>query len=183
MAYRNGNYAAFYVKEPFNAGNLGAYAAHDFCYYQMLKTWKGQDWHFPFIDSHEKTYNVRDSSSWGYTLKPRLHERLRNSKNIILFLSSSTKASRALTEEIRYGIGDQGLPVIVVYPESDPIDWTGSLSYRAKSLWDSIPIFKQLMGNVPTLHIPMKKEVLQRALSDQDFMVGTKTKPGRYILK
>ena len=40
MAYRNGNYAAFYVREPFPGGNLGAWAAPDFRYYQMLRAWK-----------------------------------------------------------------------------------------------------------------------------------------------
>ena len=121
MNYRNGNYAAFYVAEPFNENNLGAYSAPDFVYYQTLRAWKGADSSFPFIDSHEKTYNVRDGSSWEYTLKPRLHKRLLNSKNIVLFLSSHTKASRALTEEIEYGVGVLELPVIVVYPEFDPI--------------------------------------------------------------
>ena len=37
MAYRNGNYAAFYVAEPFNASALGAHATKDFCYYNMLR--------------------------------------------------------------------------------------------------------------------------------------------------
>ena len=116
MAYRNGNYAAFYVAEPFNASALGAHATKDFCYYNMLRAWKGKDSSFPFNDSHDKTYNVRDNSNWELTLKPRLRERLRSSKNIVLFLSSNTVSSRALREEIDYGINDQGLPVIVIYP-------------------------------------------------------------------
>jgi hypothetical protein len=115
MAYRNGNYAAFYVAEPFNASALGAHATKDFCYYNMLRAWKGKDTSFPFNDSHDKTYNVRDNSAWETTLKPRLRERIRNSKNVVLFLSSNTVSSRALREEIDYGINDQGLPVIVIY--------------------------------------------------------------------
>ena len=95
MAYRNGNYAAFYVEEPFRESRLGAYATPDFCHYQMLRVWKGADSGFPFNDSHMKNYNVRDGSSWEYTLKPRLRERLRNSKNIVFFLSSCTRASRS----------------------------------------------------------------------------------------
>lgn len=112
----------------------------------------------------------------------RLRGRLRNSKNIVLFLSSNTKASRALTEEIEYGIGNQGLPVIVVYPDFDPIDWSGRISDRAKTLWSSLPAFKRLMGQVPTLHVPMKKEALANALTDPDFMVSTKTTSGCYRL-
>jgi hypothetical protein len=103
MANRIYNYSAFYVDEPFNASALGAYATHDFVYYNPLKAWKGRDTLFPFCDAHQTTYSVRDASSWEYTLKPRLHERLRNSKNIILFLSSNTRASRALNEEMEYG--------------------------------------------------------------------------------
>ena len=104
MSYRNGNYAAFYVTEPFGESNLGAHATKDFVYYNLLRTWKGQDRTFPFIDSHNKNYNVRDGSDWERTLKPRIRERLRNSKNIVLFLSTITKNSRALREEVDYGI-------------------------------------------------------------------------------
>jgi hypothetical protein len=88
--YRNGNYCAFYVNEWLIKWNLGVNTAHDFCYYHTLTLWKDADPSFPFIDSHDKTYNVRDGSDWENTLKPRLHERLRKSKNILLFLSSIT---------------------------------------------------------------------------------------------
>lgn len=50
-------------------------------------------------------------------LKPRLHERLNASANVVLFLSSNTRYSRALREEIGYAINTKGLPIIVVYPE------------------------------------------------------------------
>ena len=88
MANRTGNYCAFYVAEPFNQYNLGANAAKDFCYYNLLKAWKTADSSFPFVDSHNKTYSVRDGSDWEQTLKPRLHERLNASANVVLFLSS-----------------------------------------------------------------------------------------------
>ena len=91
MAYRNGNYSAFYVKEPFNENNLGAHSTKDFVSYNLLRAWKGADSSFPFIDSHNKNYNVRDGSDWEKTLKPRIRERISNSKNLILFLSSITK--------------------------------------------------------------------------------------------
>ena len=51
MAYRNGNYSAFYVTEPFNPSALGAHATRDFVYYNQLRMWKGQDSAFPFNDS------------------------------------------------------------------------------------------------------------------------------------
>ena len=164
---RNSNYTAFYVAEPFNTSQLGAHATKDFCYYNMLRIWKGKDISFPFYDAHAKTYSVRDDSDWASTLKPRLRERLRVSKNIILFLSSSTKASKALTEEIEYGACALGLPIIFVYPELDNNDIVknNSLSLKVRLLWDKLPALKKAMENVPTLHIPMKKEYLQRALS------------------
>ena len=117
MAHRINNYSAFYVSEPFSETNLGAYSAKDFVYYNMLRAWKGKDCSFPFLDAHDTTYNVRDNSDWELTLKPRLHQRLRNSKNIILFLSENTRNSSALREESDYGINVLGLPGIVVYAD------------------------------------------------------------------
>ena len=181
MAYRNGNYAAFYVAEPFNASALGAHATKDFCYYNMLRAWKGKDSSFPFNDSHDKTYNVRDNSNWELTLKPRLRERLRSSKNIVLFLSSNTVSSRALREEIDYGINDQGLPVIVIYPEYDSKEsllTNGNLKTSVKNLWNKLPIFRDSMGEAPTLQVPLKQSLIKSALNDTDFMLATKVDPG-----
>ena len=99
MANRTGNYSAFYVSEPFSESNLGAFATKDFVTYNQLRAWKGKDSTFPFVDSHNKNYDVRDGSDWEKTLKPRLHDRLSKSKNIVLVLSSVTKSSKALREE------------------------------------------------------------------------------------
>ena len=180
MAYRNGNYAAFYVAEPFNSSALRAHATKDFCYYNILKAWKAKDPSFPFNDSHDKTYDVRDNSNWETTLKPRLRERLRNSKNIILFLSSRTKNSRALREEIDYGVNDQGLPIIVIYPEyetKESLLTNGKIKQSVRNLWDNIPILRDSMSEVPTLHVPIDKELIKKSLNDSDFMISTKTNP------
>ena len=181
MASRNGNYTAFYVAEPFNSSALGAHATKDFCYYNLLRSWKGGDSSFPFSDSHDKTYNVRDNSDWETTLKPRLRERLRSSKNIVLFLSSTTVSSRALREEIDYGINDQGLPVIAIYPEYDTklslLDG-GSLKQAVKNLWGNLPVFRDSMENVPTIHVPLNKSLIESSLLDADFMVATKKNAG-----
>lgn len=183
MSARIGNYSAFYVTEPFNTSSLGAYASKDFCYYNLLRTWKGADATFPFIDSHATTYNVRDGSNWELTLKPRLRKRLRASKNIILFLSSTTKNSNALREEIDYGINDQGLPVIVIYPEyatKESILINGLIKQEIKNLWDKIPKFRDSMDKVPTLHIPMNKAIIKAALNNSGFKLATKKKAGLY---
>lgn len=179
MASRDGNYSAFYVSEPFNESRLGAHATKDFVYYNMLRAWKGDDSTFPFNDSHNKNYSVRDTSDWELTLKPRIRERIRYSKNIILFMSSLTISSRAIREEIDYGINLEGLPIIVVYPEysekSDIIDCqTGTIKKQITGLWDNLPIFRDSKNKVPTMHIPNKKALIKAALSDPDFMIATK---------
>lgn len=175
--YRNSNYTAFYVAEPFEPASLGAHATKDFCYYNTLRAWKGKDTSFPFNDAHAKTYSVRDGSNWELTLKPRLRERLRGSKNIILFLSSNTKSSKALAEEIEYGACTLGLPIIVVYPELDhsQIVSNGQLSSRVNLLWDKLPILKEAMTKVPTLHIPMKLDSMRDALSASKLTIHGKT--------
>lgn len=183
MAYRNANYTAFYVAEPFNPSALGAHATHDFNYYNLLRMWKGKDASFPFIDAHDKTYSVRDGSSWELTLKPRLRERLRCSKNIVLILSSATLNSRALREEVDYGINDQGLPVIVVYPEygtKESLVANGTLAPSVKALWDRLPVFRDSMSKVPTLHVPLSQPQIVAALKDPDFMFATKANADFY---
>ena len=184
MSYRNGNYSAFYVNEPFSESNFGAHATKDFVSYNLLRAWEAADSEFPFNDSHNKNYNVRDGSDWERTLKPRLRERLSNSKNIILFLSSITKNSRALREEIDYGINVKGLPVIVVYPEysekSDIITIQKTFKTQITNLWDNLPIFRDSMKKIPTLHVPNKKVLIKAALGDEDFMVATKCGAGTY---
>ena len=186
MAYRNGNYAAFYVDEPFEEGNLGAHATEDFVYYNLLRAWKGADSSFPFIDSHDKNYNVRDSSDWEKTLKPRIRERIGKSKNLVLFLSSVTRSSRALREEVDYGINKMGLPVIVVYPDfSEKSDIvvckTGTIRKQVKDMWDKLPKFRDSMGDVPTIHVPNKKTLIKKALEDDDFKVQTKGRATIYF--
>lgn len=183
MAYRNGNYCAFYVNEPFNQNSLGAFSTPDFVYYNLLRVWKSNDSSFPFIDSHEKNYNVRDGSDWEYTLKPRLRERIRNSKNIILFLSDITKNSRALREEIDYGINNQGLPVIVVYPdftEKSDIANSSGIRNQVRELWDLLPVFRDNMYKIPSIHVPLKKDLISSALKDEVFMVNSKGDAKKY---
>lgn len=176
------NYAAFYVSEPFNASSLGANATRDFVYYNLLRSWKGADSSFPFLDAHSTNYSVRDSSDWDLTLKPRLRERIRSSKNIILFLSNSTVSSRALREEIEYGVGDQRLPVIAVYPEVDEVSdiSVNGLTIFTRSRISRLPVFERLRSSVPVLHVPMDKRLIKNALSDGRFSLGSSLSPGDY---
>ena len=84
-------------------------------------------------------------------MKPRIRERLRNSKNLILFLSSITRNSRALREEVDYGINSMGLPVIVVYPEfSDKSDiiicQSNKIKKKITDLWAKIAEIQRFDG-------------------------------------
>lgn len=174
---RNCNYSAFYAAEPFNPGALGAHTSRDFCYYNLLRTWKGADSTFPFVDAHAATYSVRDGSDWELTLKPRLRARIRESKNLILFLSSHTVNSRALREEVDYAINDQGLPAVVVYPDYDSKESllsNGILKSAIQNLWKQIPVFNSSYHLVPTIHVPMKKDLIRHALNDKKFELATK---------
>lgn len=175
MTYRNGNYTAFYVDEKQIDNYTGLYFAADYCYYRMLKDWKEENSEYPFIDSHGKTYNVRDESDWELTLKPRLHERLRMSKNMILILSDITKQSRALHEEITYGIDICGLPVIAVYPDIDLVLYGNRLSEIVIDRMNNLPCFKSRIKDVPVVHIPFKKELIARFLTEPSFSVSAKT--------
>jgi len=180
------NYSAFYVSEPFSESSLGAHATKDFCYYSILKAWKGSDSSFPFNNAHDTTYNVRDNSDWELTLKPRLRQRLRNSKNIILFLSENTKSSRALREEIDYGTNTLNLPIIVIYPDlktkEDLLNNANTgLNNTVKALWNKLPIFRDSKSNVPVLHVPMNKETIRKALNNVNFREGSKKETGDYF--
>lgn len=184
MSPRNGNYTSFYVEEPFISSSVKSNQAPDFVYYHQLKIFKDQDSTFPFIDAHNGNYNVRDTSYWDSTLKPRIRERLQKSKNILLILSSFTKQSRALKEEIDYGINNQGLPVIVIYPEyptEESMLEFNRLNRNIKKLWTQIPIFQTLQHKVPTLHIPMNINTIKRSLENDDFRIFTKREDSMYM--
>ena len=146
-----------------------------------------ENFHLSTHTTKTTTY-VRDGSDWERTLKPRIRERLRNSKNIVLFLSSITKNSKALREEVDYGINELGLPVIVVYPEFTKkedirICSSGVIQQQVKSLWDKLPKFRDTMKSVPTLHIPNKKAVIKSGLENDKFMIRTAGDAGIYSFR
>lgn len=180
---KNYNYTAFYVAEPFNSSSLSAYATPDFNYYQMLQAWKAKDSSFPFLNAHSTTYNVRDDSDWESTLKPRLRERLRNSKNLILFLSSNTKNSRALYEEVNYAINTLKLPVIVIFPEYDTYEKileNNNFRPHITSLFDKLPVFKESKFKVPVVYVPMNKQLISQALNSPNYTLQNSTQAGDY---
>lgn len=181
---KTGNYSALYVKEPFTENDPSAKSAHDFCYYNALRMWKDENASFPFVDSHNNNYNVRDDSSWEI-IQSRIEERLSESRNIILYLSSNTYESKALKEELEYGMNTLGLPVIVIYSfygKNIDIVNGDDLKPKIKKLWDKVPTFKKYMHDVATMHVPMKRSFIVLALKDEAVMVNT-MKKGTYFYK
>ena len=54
--------------------------------------------------------------------------------------------------------------MIVVYPEyseKSDIYENSSIKQEIKDLWDKLPIFRNSMDDVPTIHIPFKKELIK----------------------
>ena len=100
------------------------------------------------------------------------------SKNIILFLSSKTINSRAVNEEIEYGI-NSGLPIIIIYPDYNEkaqlLDRTGTtFNQSIKSLWNKLPVLRDNMDRVPTIHVPMNKNLIAQSLNDTRFTINGK---------
>jgi MTH538 TIR-like domain (DUF1863). len=113
MPYKNGIYVAF------NGCGTNIPTESDIKYYNILKAWDGNDGiDFDFVNSHEKTYQVRDSSSES-TLKNRLSERLAASKALLLIVTENTKnCSEILEYEIIEAIDKRKIPIIIAYTNS-----------------------------------------------------------------
>lgn len=156
MAYRNGTYIAFHAngtKEPTES---------DIRYYNLLKAWHVRsDNDFYFINSHDKTGAVRDSSKRS-TLQASLKERLRNSKNMLLIIGQTTKEDTDWVPfEIRYAIDDCAIPVIAAYPSYEYIMAPDQLSH----LWPDALAVRIRNTKAHVIHVPFKQEPLKDAVS------------------
>lgn len=157
MAYRNGVYVAFNgcgTKDPTES---------DFRYYGLLQAWKkDKNKDFSFVDSHDKTYKVQDSSSIS-TLKSRLSERLRNSKSMLLILSERTNTEGSILPwEIEVCV-EKEIPIIIAYTMCkeylDHYDVCEYMKYFPENLKDFIKEQKAV-----TVHIPFNREFVTLAI-------------------
>jgi hypothetical protein len=91
-------------------------------YYNLLRAWHVRtDNDFRFVNSHEKTAAIRDSSK-RETLRRVLVERLGDSKNVVLILGETTRFDQDWVPfEIAHAIDVRGLPIIAAYPGYDCI--------------------------------------------------------------
>lgn len=157
MAYRNGIYVAF--------DGLGTTCPieGDIKYFNLLKGWcanKKDD--FLFSDSHQKTGQVKDSSS-KERLRKVLRTRLLNSKTLVLILTDKTRYDREmLNYEIDIAVNLK-IPIIVCYAGiSYPIYKPNALSsYWPKSLKSSIENDEALCIHIPFRKMPIKDAISQ----------------------
>lgn len=155
MAYRSGTYIAF--------DGLGQTdpTKSDFKYYATIQAWaKNNSIDFKYVDSHDKTCAVRDTSL-KETLKARIRERLSNSKNVVVILSSQTRKSGSmLSYEIEQAVDSHKLPLIIAYVDYNIVASVDQLSgYWPNALSSQI-------GNsvVRAIHIPFTKDAILDAI-------------------
>lgn len=160
MAYRNGTYVAFH------AAGTSDPTASDIRYYNLLKAWHVRDeCDFHFVNSHEKTCAVRDSSLRS-TLRQRLAERLRNSKNMILIIGDTTRHDTDWVPfEIEYAVDTCEIPIIAAYPDYQNITNPAA----ADPLWPQALRTRIRSGAAHVIHVPFKQVPLTDAVSQFSF--------------
>lgn len=157
MAYRNGVYVAF------NGCGTAVPTESDIKYYNMLKAWdENPDHNFMITNSHEKTYQVKDSSS-KETLENRLMERMRNSTIMLLLVTKNSNENRGMLQwEIKKCVKTYNLPVIIVYTMYNLENWDncGNFVYLPDILNDFI-----LKDEVKTVSVPFVQKAILKAIN------------------
>lgn len=156
MANRTGTYIAFDGLGKTNP------TESDFRYYGTMQAWSaGKNIDFTFVDSHDKTAAVRDTSLRS-TLESRIRERLAASKSCIVILSDDTRKSGSmLSYEIEKAVDSYEIPLICVYTGYNTINAPRELSNR----WPNALTTRINNGSADAIHIPFKKEILLTAIS------------------
>src|SRR5688572_1843477 len=111
MAYRSGTYVAFH------ANGQTQPTESDIKYYNLLKAWNANpNYEFRFVDSHEKTGAIRDSSKKA-TVAQSLRTRINNSKNMVLIVGRTTREDTDWVPlEIEHAVDVCEIPIIAAYP-------------------------------------------------------------------
>lgn len=156
MAYRNGTYIAF--------DGLGQTdpKLSDFKYYSIMEAWaRNKSIDFKYVDSHDKTCAVRDSSLRA-TLESRIRERLSNSKNVVVILSTDTrKVGSMLIYEIEQAVDKHELPLILAYVDYKVLASPWELS----SYWPNALSSRIRNKTARAIHIPFIKEAILDAIN------------------
>jgi len=155
MAYRNGTYIAFHADGANQPGKS------DIDYYNLMKAWTARtDDDFTMINSHEKTSAVRDTSRRS-TLRARLLERLRNSKNMVLIIGATTKNDTDWVPfEIAQAIDTYEIPIIAAYTDYRSILAPSEL----RALWPIALAHRIDNQTAHVIHVAFKKASLLDAI-------------------
>ena len=134
----------------------------DIHYFNLLKAWnKSRNIDFKFTNSHDKTYQVRDTSSKA-TLLSRLELRLSASKNFLLIISDKTNYDRGILNwEIEKAVDYYMLPIIIAYPKYSKIVAPGAL----KTMWPKSLAERIENNKAHCIHIPFKQEPIFDAIT------------------
>lgn len=116
---------------------------------------------FSLVNSHEKTGAVRDTSL-RETLRTRLLERLRNSKNFLLIATSNTKLDTDWVPfEISQAIDQYELPIIAAYPDYEAIFKPADLA----QYWPNALAMRIHNQSAKVIHVPFRMEAIKDAIS------------------
>jgi hypothetical protein len=156
MANRTGTYIAF---DGLGKANP---TESDFKYYSTIQLWNAvKHINFRFVDSHDKTAAVRDTSLRS-TLEARIRERLAASKNCLIILSDETRKSGSmLSYEVEQAVDRYNLPLICVYTDFSTINAPIELSKR----WPNALTERINSRAAHAIHIPFKKNILFSAIN------------------
>ncbi len=156
MANRTGTYIAFDGLGKTNP------TESDFKYYATMQAWSaGKNIDFKFVNSHDKTAAVRDTSLRS-TLESIIRERLAASKNCIVILSDDTrKTGSMLSYEIEKAVDLYEIPLICVYVGYNTINSPKKLSNR----WPDSLTARIINGTANAIHVAFKKEILLTAIN------------------
>ncbi len=155
MAYRNGTYVAFHAEGTNQPGKS------DMDYYNLMRAWSAHpDDEFTMINSHDKASAVRDSSKRA-TLRKSLLDRLRNSKNMVLIISETTKNDTDwIPFEIAHAVDTYEIPIIATYADYCPI----LAPENFRPLWPKALADRINNKTARVIHIPFKKEPIMDAI-------------------
>lgn len=170
MANRTGTYIAFDGLGKTNP------TESDFKYYSTIQAWSaGKSIDFKFVNSHDKTAAVRDTSLRS-TLESRIRERLAASKNCIVILSDDTRKSGSmLSYEIEKSVDLYKIPLICVYPGYEKINAPDKHSSR----WPDALTTRINNRTADAIHVPFKKDILLTAINQ--FSVNDSSPGGSLI--
>lgn len=134
----------------------------DFRYYATLQAWTAhKNIEFNFVNSHDKTYAVRDTSSKA-TLYARIRQRLSASKNMFVIISKDTRyTGSALSYEIEQALDVYRIPLIIAYPNYSGIWNVDELS----DMWPKALADRINRPGVEVLHIAFAKEPILDAIN------------------